>query len=404
MKKVLSIIVSLMLCICFCITNSYAVINLDDPVQLLPRPVMIGENASYWYKLTDASIGYYYAYSNMTQYLLTSRPSNLVVNGETAGNVAAVYNIPNILFQKWKGDYETWEGLQYQGTSIGSVSSSNGTPATSPSGSNGIGTVVSATDNLYSIIANDESHCLLQVDTISYATGTTILMGTTCGEKISDSAIDGVSIIADDSIGVPDATVTVIGELIYKDGNQVVRRTLNESFNFVNGFSPNPYYLENDTSYDCYVFDGFVYYSAYSNRLPLSLQIAYDTSNQRLIDIADGVAYNQDIAIENPFNFDPISRITSEIVSLESSNIGIIPSGNINITENGLYDVTRAATVTVDVPQEILEDVNAFNWLYGAVEGILTMEIAPGFSIGVILLFIAGFALLIWILKIFFGG
>lgn len=74
------------------------------------------------------------------------------------------------------------------------------------------------------------------------------------------------------------------------------------------------------------------------------------------------------------------------------------------ITKNGDFNIGKSEYVNIEVPQEVIEDVNAFSWFFGAVNGVLTMELMPGFSLGGILLFIAGLALLVWILKIFLGG
>lgn len=81
-------------------------------------------------------------------------------------------------------------------------------------------------------------------------------------------------------------------------------------------------------------------------------------------------------------------------------------NSSITVTRNGRYDVGGYNYVEINVPQEnvTIENANMFSWLANAAESFLTFEIAPDFSIGGILLFIVGFSLIMWILKIFLGG
>lgn len=81
-------------------------------------------------------------------------------------------------------------------------------------------------------------------------------------------------------------------------------------------------------------------------------------------------------------------------------------NSSITVTRNGRYDVGNYNYVEINVPQEnvTIEDSNMFSWLANSAEEFLKFKIAPDFSIGGILLFIVGFALIMWILKIFLGG
>lgn len=80
--------------------------------------------------------------------------------------------------------------------------------------------------------------------------------------------------------------------------------------------------------------------------------------------------------------------------------------GTLTITKNGIYSTKYYDMVDVQVPQEniTIEDANMFTWLASVAEEFLKFEIAPDFSLGGILLLVVGFALIMWILKIFLGG
>lgn len=78
----------------------------------------------------------------------------------------------------------------------------------------------------------------------------------------------------------------------------------------------------------------------------------------------------------------------------------------LNITQNGSYNVGAYNYVSVNVPQDniTIEDTNMFSWLISVASGFLAFEIAPDFTIGGILILCVGFALIMWLIKVFLGG
>ena len=77
--------------------------------------------------------------------------------------------------------------------------------------------------------------------------------------------------------------------------------------------------------------------------------------------------------------------------------------GTLTITNNGVYSTKYYDTVEVNVPQE-LEWGGLYDWLVGSFNAFTSFEIAPGWSIGIILSVVVGLAVIMWILKIFLGG
>ena len=77
--------------------------------------------------------------------------------------------------------------------------------------------------------------------------------------------------------------------------------------------------------------------------------------------------------------------------------------GTLTINNNGVYSTKYYDTVDVNVPQE-LEWGGLYDWLVGSFNAFTSFEIAPGWSIGIILSVVVGLAVIMWILKIFLGG
>lgn len=76
----------------------------------------------------------------------------------------------------------------------------------------------------------------------------------------------------------------------------------------------------------------------------------------------------------------------------------------LEITENGRYNVGSYNYVEVTAGETVIETGSVFSWLLNATQTFLTTEILPNFSFGGLLLFMLGFALVLWMLKIFLGG
>lgn len=241
-------------------------------------------------------------------------------------------------------------------------------------------------------------------------------------------------------------TVSLKGSLSYGYEGEIIQTVqLDRNYNVLADgiFSFNPQTLlgyEDTVNFDYYVFTGnwTVYCSAQGYLIEYK---AYDFVNIEKVDYING--YNE--YTDQTYNIDlyPITRITNKLAFTRQSDSGtlnvdivengiytydvsdysqiqiavdvpttpiinpddpISPGQVLYIEDNGFYDVTQYNYVDVNIPTEIIEQQGILQWLYDAVQGFLTMEIAPDFSIGGVLLFIVGFSIIIWIIKIFLGG
>lgn len=77
--------------------------------------------------------------------------------------------------------------------------------------------------------------------------------------------------------------------------------------------------------------------------------------------------------------------------------------GQKEITSNGVYSTKNYTSVKVDVPQEIAWS-GLWDWLFDSAGAFMAFEIAPDWSIGVILSIIVGLAVAIWAIRVFMGG
>lgn len=77
--------------------------------------------------------------------------------------------------------------------------------------------------------------------------------------------------------------------------------------------------------------------------------------------------------------------------------------GQLNINHNGVYSTKYYSSVKVEVPQEVSWR-GMFDWLIDSAGAFMTFEIAPGWTIGIILTFIVGLSVALWAIKVFMGG
>lgn len=76
--------------------------------------------------------------------------------------------------------------------------------------------------------------------------------------------------------------------------------------------------------------------------------------------------------------------------------------GNLNIIANGSYNVKDYSTVSVNVPQNVGWS-GMFDWLFDSMGAFLGFEIAPGWSLGILMTVIVGLAVAIWAIRVFLG-
>lgn len=95
-------------------------------------------------------------------------------------------------------------------------------------------------------------------------------------------------------------------------------------------------------------------------------------------------------------------NVPTAIIPPESS------SQVLTITENGFYDVTQFNYVDADIPPEIVEVPaefpSIFGWIGNVLEGVMSFEIMPNFSLGAVVVILVGLAIIFLLLKVFLGG
>lgn len=82
----------------------------------------------------------------------------------------------------------------------------------------------------------------------------------------------------------------------------------------------------------------------------------------------------------------------------------ILPDlGQLKIESNGYYSTRQYSSVLVDVEQNITWG-GMFDWIFDSIGAFMGFEIAPGWTIGVIMSIIVGLAIAIWAIRVFMGG
>lgn len=160
--------------------------------------------------------------------------------------------------------------------------------------------------------------------------------------------------------------------------------------------SITPDYLQLQASggvseFDRGVFTGSIYITSYTSDAVYPTFTNYFSDNYKQTlkvsntDIVDG--YN--------VNSDPLLSYTYAKTDID---VGVL-----EITQNGFYSVDRYKAVNVNVPQTVGWS-GMFDWLFDSMGAFLGFEIAPGWSLGILMTVIVGLAVAIWAIRVFMGG
>lgn len=124
-----------------------------------------------------------------------------------------------------------------------------------------------------------------------------------------------------------------------------------------------------------------------------SLQVYYDSSKP-FIDEMTNFSYSS--------QYDSYSVYDDPIISFFEGSQTSAPEF-LEVTANGTYNIRKPTYVTVNVPQTVAWS-GMFDWIIDSFGAFLGFEIAPGWSLGIIMTIVIGLAVAIWVLKVFLGG
>lgn len=122
------------------------------------------------------------------------------------------------------------------------------------------------------------------------------------------------------------------------------------------------------------------------------------------LDFSNRVSYSDtNLAGFSGDEYVSISTAFNELYYNAMGDTPIEPVGTLSILDNGFYNVKEYAYVNVNVPQNVSWG-GMFDWLFDSMGAFMGFEIAPGWSIGIVMTIIVGLAIAIWVLKVFLGG
>lgn len=208
-------------------------------------------------------------------------------------------------------------------------------------------------------------------------------------------------------IRVTDMTTEAIyaewrGTLYFYDSTGIISivREVEEATRFNEQFIFNDSTLAGSNTvpadYDYWSFEGDVSFT-------IDSEITGTETLRMYFDGVENSYYYSDGSLENATSTNPVNAFYNAIALGGTGSGG---TGTLTIYENGLYNVSSYAYVQASIPQEVTnaELPNLFAFLGDAISGFFAVEIFPGFSIGGIIVFAAGVAMLFFILKVFMGG
>lgn len=300
-------------------------------------------------------------------------------------------------------------------------------------------------DSLFNIISHTEDYITMGIkSSFSYAkyAGTGIVTGERHYYETGglDYDVDGFA-IQPTSTGA--YSITVQGKLVYGNGTGFTYEVdIDDGWEMRSAvkfeFDPQTLMRAEDTiNYDWYYFVGDWFIELPGSQ-SINLYVSYDISHENFYSYTNGVEYS---GYSYSINTDPITRITTalsstviDITPTDTLNIDIFENGTfsynvsdyarvsidvdvpqtvipevpdsekITITENGTYNVENYTVAEVSVPQKVTQLPSIFGWVGNVLEGVMTFEIMPNFSLGGVVVILVGLAIIFLILKVFLGG
>lgn len=128
--------------------------------------------------------------------------------------------------------------------------------------------------------------------------------------------------------------------------------------------------------------------------------------NSTVIDNTPTDTLNIDIFENGTFSYDvsDYARVSIDVDVSQTIIPDVPDSEKITITENGTYNVENYTVAEVSVPQKVTQLPSIFGWVGNVLEGVMTFEIMPNFSLGGVVVILVGLAIIFLLLKVFLGG